>query len=67
MFARVPVCEPECRASNSGAYQKFMRQATLSVGRQEARTLVTLRDAVLPRLLSAELRVPAAAQAANEQ
>jgi hypothetical protein len=44
-----------------------MRQATLSVGRQEARTLVTLRDAVLPRLLSAELRVPAAAQAANEQ
>jgi type I restriction enzyme S subunit len=30
------------------------------LNRQEYRTLATLRDALLPKLLSAELRVPAA-------
>jgi type I restriction enzyme, S subunit len=32
------------------------------LNRQESRTLATLRDALLPKLLSGELRVPAAAQ-----
>jgi type I restriction enzyme S subunit len=33
---------------------------------QEARTLTTLRDALLPRLLSGELRVPDAERAVAE-
>ena len=40
----------------------FDRLQTKLDGLRESRTLAALRDALLPKLLSGELRVPAAAQ-----
>jgi hypothetical protein len=62
------------RVARASAFAALWRDASQPwadgfspVGANESRTLAALRDALLPRLLSGELRVPAAAQAANEK
>jgi len=54
--------EPEKLIPLHGGYWKLKSFQVAQLAIPESRTLAALRDALLPKLLSGELRVPATAQ-----
>ena len=65
-FRPIPVVLPpkELMAAFSAKVAPLYAQITANL--HQSRTLATLRDTLLPKLLSGELRIPSAEQAAND-